>query len=81
MTVEGCWFSMSQYTVEYREWPEGPLLASESVSASGAEDAEATAKQRFTAVQANLGARHYCVLDDASVVVASHSTPEHSPRQ
>ncbi|MBY0567692.1 MAG: hypothetical protein K2P70_10285 [Hyphomonadaceae bacterium] len=67
---------MSQYLVEYREWPEGPVLKSDSVIATNDEDAEARVKQLFTLVQANLGARHYRILDDARAVVATHATPK-----
>ena len=53
------YFSMPQYTVEYRERPEGALLKSSFVTAPNAEAAETEVKRAFTAVQANLGARQY----------------------
>ena len=75
MDVGGCCFGMPQYKVEYRERPEGALLKTSSVTASNAEEAETEVKREFTAVQANLGAREYQILDAAAVVVAAHATP------
>jgi hypothetical protein len=50
----------------------GKVLKSDLFVANGVGEAEAKAKRNFTAVQVNLGARHYQVLDNHSDVVASH---------
>jgi len=71
---------MPQYKVEYRERPDGMLLKATLVTALDAEAAETEAKRAFTALQANLGARQYQILDDNSVVIARHLTPEDEPR-
>jgi hypothetical protein len=76
MDAGGCYFGMPQFKVEYRERPEGALLKSSTVTASDAEEAETEVKREFTAVQANLGAREYQILDADAVVVAAHSTPD-----
>jgi len=80
LDAEGGYFSMPQYTVEYRERPEGALLKSKFFTAANAEAAETEVKRAFTAVQANLGARQYEILDGAGNVVATHSTPDEPPR-
>jgi hypothetical protein len=72
---------MPQYTVEYRERPEGALLKSSFFNALNAEAAETEVKRAFTVVQANLGAREYQILDAAALVVASHFTPDDGPRE
>ena len=71
-----CCFSMPQYKVEYRESPEGALLKSSFVTAPNAEEAETAVKRKFTAVQANLGARQYQILDATDIVVATHDSAE-----
>lgn len=76
MNAEGCYLRMPQYKVEYRECPVGALLKSNLVIASGAEEAETEVKRQFTAVQANLGARCYRILDAAAIVVAAHTSPD-----
>jgi hypothetical protein len=63
---------MPLYKVEYREYVDGDVLKSDLFVANGVGEAEAKAKRNFTAVQVNLGARHYQVLDNHSDVVASH---------
>jgi hypothetical protein len=63
---------MPLYKVEYREREDGKVLKSDLIAADSVGQAEAKAKRNFTAVQANLGARHYQVLDHHSIVVASH---------
>ena len=73
MGARGCCFFMPQYKVEYRECPEGALLKSSFVMASNAEEAETAVRREFTAVQANLGARHYQILTVADLVVATHA--------
>jgi hypothetical protein len=67
---------MPQYKVEYRERPEGALLKSSYITAANAEDAEAAVRREFTAIQANMGARQYQILDDAAAVVGSHRSAD-----
>jgi hypothetical protein len=81
MEAAGCSLSMPQYKVEYRECPKGAVLTSSFITASNAEEAETAVKREFTAVQANLGARQYDILDSAAAVVATHSTPADPPRE
>ena len=72
MGASDSYFCMPQYKVEYRECPKGPLLKFSFVTAPNAKEAEAEVKREFTAVQANLGARQYQILNQADVVVATH---------
>ncbi len=68
---------MPQYKVEYRESRESEVLKFDLFSASDDAEAVAETKRNFTAVQANLGARHFQVLDHDAVVVAAHqSSPD-----
>lgn len=76
MGNDSCCFNTPQYKIEYRECPEGPLLKTSYIMAFNAGAAETEVRREFTAVQANLGAREYQILDAAAVVVAAHSTPD-----
>lgn len=67
---------MPQYKVEYRERPDGALLKSSYIHARDTLEAEAEVKRAFTAVQANLGAREYQILDADAVIVAAHRSPD-----
>jgi hypothetical protein len=65
---------MPQYIIEYLE--DGTVLKSDVVTAGNGLAAWVEAKNRFTNVQANLGARDFKVLDQAGAVLMRHDGPK-----